>query len=327
MRLPLSIFTLVASVLVLVPRVADAQDDPRKAQAESVFAEGLKLHDANHDGEALAKYRQAYGIYPTPNILFAVARLEQVLGQSLAAVTHFREALKSPLLHPRNRELGKTYIAELEKKLARVILVGPAGLRVTIAGKEHRLPVDGVIDVEPGSVAGHAEQDGRTYAGRVDTLAGSEAILELKPVQSASSSGAAPAGAPVGEQPPPSGGEPSNATRNVLAGTLAAVGVVGLGVGLVFSLKAESQISDATTYRDSVAGGPCSTRALPTCDRYASMLDDIKSTRDVSTVAFVGGAVFLAGAGAVFFAWPKRSSSAWAQPVFVGNGAALRGHF
>ena len=325
MRPRLLIFTLIAGVAVLVTRVAEAQDDPRKAQAEGVFAEGLKLHDANHDAEALAKYRQAYGMSPTPNILFAIARLEQVLGQSLAAVAHFREALKNPLLHPRNHELGKTYIAELEKKLARVLVVGPAGLRVTIAGKEHRLPIDSVIDVEPGPIAARAELDGRAYTGKVETLAGSEAILELKSVQNAAIGGAA--GPPVGEQPPPTGGEPSYATRNLVAGTLAAVGVVGIGVGIAFSLKSEGQISDATTYRDSVSGGPCASRTLPTCDRYASMLDDIQSSRDVSTVAFIGGGVFIAGAAAAFLAWPRHASTAWARQIFMGNGAALRGHF
>lgn len=319
---------IIIAALVTLPRVVAAQEDPRKAQAESVFAEGLKLHDANRDGEALTKYRQAFGIYPTPNILFAIARVEQVLGQSLAAITHFREALRSPLLHPRNQELGKTYVAELERKLARVIPLGPAGLRVLIAGKEHRLPIDGVVDVDPGPVAARADIDGRTYAGKVDAVAGAEVILELKLVQNTSNSGssAAPAG-PGFVEPPPAGADSSYAIRNVVAGTLAAIGVVGVGVGLAFSLKSEGQISDAVTYRDSVSGGPCASRALPSCDRYGSMLDDVQSSRTVSTVAFIGGGVFLAGAVTVFFAWPKHASTAWAQPIFMGNAAALRGNF
>ena len=88
------VLVVLSATLVSLPGVAFAQEDPRKAQAESAFAEGLKLHDANRDADALVKYRQAYSTYPTPNILFAIARMEQVLGQSVAAITHFREALK-----------------------------------------------------------------------------------------------------------------------------------------------------------------------------------------------------------------------------------------
>ena len=322
------VYAVVFAALASLPHVAAAQEDPRKAQAEGVFAEGLKLHDANRDADALVKYQKAYAIYPTPNILFAIARVEQVLGQSLAAITHYREALKSPLLHLRNQELGKGYVAELEKKLARVILVGPAGLRVSIAGKEHRLPVDGVIDVEPGPVDARAELEGRTYAGRVETLAGTQAILELKSVQNTTTAPPSSATAPLPVEPPPAAaGSGAMTTRNFTAGALAVVGVVGVGIGVAFLLKSEGQISDAIAYRESVAGGPCASRALASCDRYGSMLEDVKSSRDVATVAFVGGGVFLAGAAAVFFAWPKASATAWASPVFLGNAAGVRGHF
>jgi hypothetical protein len=326
MRLILNI--VIVSALISLPRLASAQEDARRAQAEAVFAEGLKLHDANRDADALAKYRQAYAVYPTPNILFAIARLEQVLGQSLTAVVHFREALKSPILHPRNQELGKGYIAELEKKLARVILVGPAGLRVMVAGKEHRLPLDGVVDVEPGPVDARAELEGRTYIGRVETLAGTQAILELKLVQNTPGGGAAtPPDGQTFVEPPSAGAEPSHATRNVVAGTLAAVGLVGLVAAVAFRVSSEGKISDAIAFRDSVAGGPCASRSLPTCERYASMLDDVQSSRYLSTALFIGGGVFLAGGAAAFFAWPKRATTAWAYPVFTGTAAGLRGNF
>ncbi|CAN5925518.1 hypothetical protein BH11MYX4_BH11MYX4_67510 [soil metagenome] len=327
MRRLSSVSVLVA--MLALSRASSAQDDPKKTQAEGIFQEGLKLHDANRDADALVKYRQAYAVYPTPNILFAIARVEQLLGQSVLAITHLREALKNPQLHPRNQELGKGYLKELESKLARVILVGPAGLRVTVAGKEHVLPHDAMVDVEPGPVDARAELGGSRYAGRADTLAGSEVILELKNVHS--TGGAAPPivppVVPPPEQPPPANGEPSNATRNVVSGALVAVGVVGLTVGVVFLAKAEGQISDAVDFRGSVPGGPCASRALPSCDRYASMLEDVKSSRDVGTVALVGGGIFLAAGITTFLVWPKHTATAWVRPIFMGNAAGLSGHF
>ena len=48
--------------------------DPRKAQAEAVFSDGLKEHDAQHEDPALAKFEEAYNIYPSPNVLFNIGR-------------------------------------------------------------------------------------------------------------------------------------------------------------------------------------------------------------------------------------------------------------
>ena len=118
-------FALLCGALVLPSGPARAQEDPRKPQAETIFAEGIKLHDAGRNAEALEKYRRAYDVYPSANILFGIARLEQLLGRSLDSLRHYREALESPLLHPKNRELGKEYVAELEKQLGRFDVKAP----------------------------------------------------------------------------------------------------------------------------------------------------------------------------------------------------------
>ena len=74
---------LLASASVFVAAPASAQDDPRKAQAEALFQEGLKLHDKDREADALEKFQKAYAIYPSPNTLVSVAREEQLVGRPL----------------------------------------------------------------------------------------------------------------------------------------------------------------------------------------------------------------------------------------------------
>lgn len=318
---------LVVLTCFAFPRAATAQDDPRKVQAEAIFAEGLRLHDASRESEALAKYREAYVVYPTPNILFAIARIEQVLGQSLEAIRHFREALRNPALRPRNQELGRGYVAELEKKLARLRIRGPKGLQLMLRGKEVVLPYEEVIDVEPGSIEIRAPFGGRNYVGSVVTLAGTEATLELQ--HERSGHGASAGRDTNADLVPPGPPGPSYATRNLVAGSLAVVGLTGLGLGIAFTLRSEGQIDDARDFGASVPGGPCARRSLPTCGQYASMLDDVSSSRTVATIGFIGGAAFVAGAAALFFSWRKHQSmkAAVGRPVFLGTGLGLAGDF
>lgn len=322
-------FVLVAaSALALMPRVASAQEDPRKVQAESMFADGLKLHDASRDADALVKYRQAYATYPTPNILFAIARVEQVLGQSLAAIEHFRAAMKSPLLHRRNQELGKGYVAELEGKLARVILIGPAGLRVLLAGKEHRLPLDGVVDVEPGPVDVRADLDGRAYAGRVETLAGTQAILELKPVQSTPTNvdPVGHGGPAVVVVPPPVGAEASFwTTRHTIGVVAGGVAVIAAGAGGAFLLAREGHVSDG---KDAVASNarPCAQPADAACAKYDAARDGIKST-ELGAAISIAAFVALGATAAVLLLWPSPNRGAKLRVLPVGRDLSMVGTF
>ena len=113
----------------------------------------MKLHDANKNAEALAKYKQAYEIFPTANILFGIARMEQLLGKTVDSVAHYREALKDRALHLRNQELGRVYVADLEKELALIDVKAPAGTTFTLAGKRYVTPLPEPLALEAGPIA------------------------------------------------------------------------------------------------------------------------------------------------------------------------------
>ena len=104
----------VALTVVAVPGPAHA-DDPRRADADRLFAEGMARHQRGDEDAALGKFKEAYQAFPRPNTLMAIAREEHLLGLCVAAVRHYREALGNAMLHPENRVLAREYVAAHEQ--------------------------------------------------------------------------------------------------------------------------------------------------------------------------------------------------------------------
>jgi hypothetical protein len=102
-------------------------------------------------------------------------------------------------------------------------------------------------------------------------------------------------------------------------------GAVGLAVGGVFGLIAQSRLSASNT------GSPPPCNAEDQCDKNGlSLRQSAKSAATGSTIGFVAGAVFAAGGVAVYFTAPRRPSTAFTlAPLTVagGGGLAVGGSF
>lgn len=313
----------IVLALLALPTLAAAQEDPRKAQAEAVFMEGVKLHDAGKDVEALAKYQKAYDIFPTVNILFGIARLEQVLGRSLDAIRHLREAMRSPLLHPANRELGKKYLVDLEGKLGRVDIKGPKGLSCTVGGHEYVLPLAEPIDVVPDTIEvvgklGDVRYDGRATAplGRVTDIA----------MKAAASPLAVPSPHPEIPVEPPA--EPAASfwtTRHAVGVTLGGLAVVAAGIGTGFLVARGGHVSDG---KDVVAATPqpCARPSDASCNAYDDARSGFQSAGTGAAISFIASGVLL-GAGAAFFFWPDAKRETSVRVVPADRGVSLVGTF
>ena len=150
---------LLTALLMSLPLPALAQpgkkpaEDTRPAQGEKLYQEAMAAHNKGLEREALEKFKQAYDIYPTPNTLVAVARAEELTDQPLAAMRHYREALKNPLIHPKNATRAKDNIALLEKRLGRIEVKAPEGVMFVVDGQRFVTPLSAPIDVLPGTVA------------------------------------------------------------------------------------------------------------------------------------------------------------------------------
>jgi hypothetical protein len=304
MRVLLLALTLFSVLVVSLP--ATAQDDPRRKQAEAPFQEGLKLHDQGREASAIEKFREAYAIYPSPNVLFQIARSEEILGQHVEAIGHYREATRSPLLHPKNQELGRQYIAALEKRLARLDVRGPAGLTVTFQGKAYRLPLDGPIDLAPSS--GPIEATGalgtELYEGKATAPAGVLTLLEMtskaKPPVNTSSD----AGVVLPPREPAPGFWTTRRTVGAIVGGVGALGLIG-GLALVLSANAEAAEGARAT-----AGIPsCVGVDSPSCAEGLRAAEAERDLRTGAAVSFVSGGILLA-TGVAILLWPTGSTSA-----------------
>jgi hypothetical protein len=309
----------------LASRSASAQEDPRKAQAEAIFTEGVKLHDAGKNAEALVRYRQAYDIYPSPNVLFGIARLEQLLGKPLDAIRHYREALKSPLVHPKNQELGKGYVAELEKQLVRVEVKAPAGTTFGVGAKRYVAPVDDLLDFEPGTISIEGMHGDTKVEGKVTGVAGSRVVLEMR----------APTSAPTAATSMTSGAvptdhvEPPPTTDDSRWGTGQTVGVIAAGAGAVAMVigggflvsKGSSSDRVSALEKDIAANGVTCPGNPPVqaCSDLQTKRDERDSRGAVGTGLLIGGAVVLTAGVVTFLVWPKRSSRSATSVNFVAS--------
>lgn len=280
-------------------------EDPRKKEADALFNEAVKLHTADREAEAVEKYKRSYALFPMPNTLMGQARSEQLAGQHLEAIRHYREAIKSPLLHPENVDRAKRYIAELETRLARVAVTGPTGARFTLNGETLRLPLEAPLDVAPGQLTLHGDIDGKPLEGTSPAYAAQLTTLELKGKAGASSVGAPPG---VTTEPPPvSPSAQADMSRWIFPGILGGVGLAGLTVGVVFGLKSGSTTDDYNAQQ-------CAARGGPECrDRY----DRATKEQTISVVGYVAGAGLIAGALAVWALWPTPTTGATRGSLWV----------
>lgn len=322
---------LAALVLLSSSRPAAADDDPRRAQADAVFQEGLKLHDAGQEKEALEKFRKAYATYPSPNALFQIARSEHILTDYVLAIRHYREALKNPLLHPKNAKLAKEFILDLERKLARVEVVGPSGATAKIADVTVTLPLGEPLDVEPGTILASATSEGQRFEGRVVALSGRVTRLELAPTAATEPAATAPtpepeaatAPPPSFETPPPAPPERGFWDTGRIAGVAAlGVGAVGIGAGVLFGASSNDDAERADALQRQLGPSACAGASPPAA---CAELNDARDAQDrnatLSTVFIVGGAA-IAATGAALVLWPRKGGPQLA-PSAGRNGAGL----
>lgn len=331
-----SLFAAAAlASLVAVPTLAHAQEDPRKREAQQLYEEGLKLHDKDKEADALERFQKSYAIYPSPNTLVSIAREEQLLGKGLDALRHYREALKQPLLNPKNAALAKQYVVELEPKYGRVTVTGPSGTKVTVGGVAVRLPMDEPLDVEPGTCSLEGDHDGKTYVGSATIAAGKTASIDLHPKDGEVAP--PPAGSSVTPppthdhvEPPPVAPENKSfwGWRSVTGLSLVGVGLVGVGLGFVFNGDRSSKQDHLDSLGATLPPSGCVNNPSQQCKDLAAAQDDRNAAASRTTVSFVAGGVAL-GVGAAFLAsaaiWPhtKETSAARVIPVAGPREAGL----
>ncbi len=216
---------------------------------------------------------------------------------------------------------------ELQKAMPTIVFTAKDGdgrdlsdVAVTIDGKPLLAKLDGrAVFVDPGEhVLGFRTSSGQTFEKKIVVIEGEKARRESVVIGAPSTPPAparADAPAPLPVRPAP--GSPRRTSGLVLGG----VGLIGLGLGSYFGLRASSRWSESEA--------ACSTTSCP--DHAGAVASHGSAVRfaSVSTVSFVTGGAFLLAGALLFLTAPSAADQATTSarvrvaPAVSGEGAGM----
>ncbi len=301
----------LVGIASLAGSAARAQDTGAEAAATGLFDEGAKLMDARRYAEACVKFEKSQALAPSGGTLFALAACYAKTGRPTSAWLALRKAAV------RADEAGKTEAAaqareraqKLEAQIAKLTITAPdgiAGLEITRDGAAVPSAEFGVgVPVDPGRHAVEAHAPGRRSFSRSIVARAGDTTLAVAVPDLAKEDAA--------EAPEPSGRRGD--TQRVIALGVGALGVVGLGAGTFFGIRA---IADNGDRKDHCNGANA-------CDSTGVQADkDARNAATISTIGFVVGAAALGAGIALYLTAPRDAPAA----LVVGpSGLAARLRF
>jgi hypothetical protein len=313
------------------PLAVQAQGANNKAAAEALFEEGRKLVTAGKAAEGCPKFAESQRLDPSPGTLLNLANCYETTGKTASAWVTFKEAASAA------QAAGRTeYVATAQKratalspKLSRLTITTAAEVNVTRDGLAVEKPQIGVaIPVDPGAHVIEASAAGKK-PWRTQVQVGADAAtvtvtvpaLEDAPVEKPVASAAPPPPPPTAASasPPPPPPPPASNGQRIAGYVVGGVGVVGLGLGVVFTMSAKSK------YNDSV--GNCAATDKNLCNSTGvAQRNDARSAGNIATIATGLGAAAVIGGVVLVLTAPKPSESqATLELAPTLGGAVLRG--
>jgi serine/threonine-protein kinase len=307
---------------LLAPAVHAQVAPDQKAAAEALFDKGVNLMRQGEYAQACAYLEQSQAVERGIGTMLWLAQCYAKIGRTASAWALYREASSAAQAEGQaeRAQQGAEAAAQLEPQLAKLaVLVPPAAqvpeLEITRNGQPLATAVWGVmVPVDPGPQKIEARAPGHESWSHTESVARGGQLSVTVPPLTAS---AAPPPPPVAAAVPEAPAAPARAidlsdhqssggkTQRTIALVTGTVGVVGLGLGSYFGIRAASKNSDAE-------------KQCP--DKLCNVpgFDLQKKAQDAATLSniFVIGGVALLGTGIVlYFTAPKDE-----QP-----GVALRG--
>jgi len=313
------------------PCVALAQSADNKVAAEALFDEARKLVSDGKYAAACAKFEQSQRLDPGIGTLLYLADCYEKAGRFASAWATFREgASQAKAAGQTDRaSAGEARAAALEGRLSRLKLeVAPQngtreGFVLRRGGNPVAkdlfgvaVPVDGAEWLVEASAPGakpwskkvvvRAEGDSVTLdVPALETESGAPAPAPVEP----------PAPAPVvpapAPGPAPRDDAPAGETQRTLGLVVGGVGLVGIGFGTYFGLRAISKNSDAKELCD---GAVCRD------PRGVDLTDEAREAATISNITFGVGLAALVGGSVLYLTAPSGRSSGLHVSPKVGKG-------
>jgi hypothetical protein len=329
---------LVAAFCVALP--AAAQDDT-KAAATSAFDQAEQLMAAGKLADACLKYGESQRLDPQLGTLLHLADCLEQNGQTASAWAAFREAQE--VAEKRNdprQSLAEDRVSKLTPHLSKLQINVPKSVDASSLHVERDHVVVGnalwgaPVPTDPGTHTITVSAPGRhpwtgTAIVRSDGTTAAVNVPELEAeVPSSPEASATPKGSLSGAGAPP--GTDTGATskvpmQSVLGWSAVGVGVVGLGVGVIFELQRSSKLSS----RDKICASGDPAQCPPGSQaRVDDLTSQARSASTIGTVGLVAGGLLAAGGVALILTAPKHSSSELSLAPVVGpqfQGLLLNG--
>ena len=310
-----------ALAALLVASSVSAQTQEAVAQAR--FNKGRELFIANQYAPALVEFRAASELYESPNTRLYIARCERELGHAAAAFVEYEraasEAADRAASDPRytsTRDVAKQEGAALEKKLAHVTVLAPAGLpegaTITVNGAPLGPAGVGVAaPIDPGPIEVVAKANGYVTARKSATAAAGEAVeIKIQLDKEAASSSSGVRGVPETNTTNAVRGVPetsTNASHDVEvvhdephashglrnAGfVVGAVGIAGMGVFAAFAALAQTRFDQLKQQCGDV---PCD-------PSFGPKIDEGQTFQNIANIALAAGGVAILTGGIMIIA-------------------------
>lgn len=325
-------FASLAPVFCCLLQAAPASAQTDKAAAEALFDQGVRLMKQNSFNDACPKLEESEHIDPAVGTLLYLGECYERIGKTASAWATFREAAS---LAGNSNQVDRARIAggraqDLEPKLSRltvelapevariaglVVKRGNQSLEPSLLGTP--LPVDpGEYRIEvtaPGYEAWttpiKVEAGGASASVRVPGLVKSAEPIAV-PIAAAPPAGASKQSSPA--KPPPPAAKPGLTTGQTLGLVVGSVGVIGLGIGTYFGVRAIGKNSDAEPFcRDN----RCVQSGI-------DLTDKAKSAARAANIAFAAGGALVAIGGVIFLSTGAHDADRVALAPLLGPNTA-----
>jgi hypothetical protein len=316
LKIAIAAVVTLAAVLGAPSALAQAHDT---AAAEAAFAEARTLMRQGKYAEACPKLETSFTLDPALGTLMNLSDCFERTGRTASAWVRYREAAAMAVQqgHREREAIARERVAALEPGLCRLVIRtehGP-GLSVVRDGKVvDRAALGLPVPVDPGAHAVIARAGGGELTANIDVRPPAPgepcalSTVEIPARLEGEQASPAPPAAGDGAPPPPS------ATRwrtsHTLAVVVASAGVVALGVGTVFTVKAAGQKSDGNALCTSAGCSP----------EGQALLHDAGSSADAATVSVIVGAALVATGAVLWLTSPSLRSAV----ATLADGGSLR---
>lgn len=302
-------------------------DTPEERRAD-LLKEAASALRQGRPQEAIAKWRAAWDIRPTPDVACDIGTGEFLYGSQAAAVEFLSICEREyPATSPRDKERAEGVKKRLAKAREQVgalnVSVEEDGAAVLIDGRNvGRTPLKGPVFVEPGEHRIEVVLDGYPRERVVVSVEkGEERAVSIKLTKSAPLKPAIKL-APTPPMPAPMPAPRSDGPSIPLAITGGALAIVSAGIGVGFTVAANNAADERELNRTETVWlyqPDCDAGVLePPCSIYLSADAARSQFTQIAATAFVGAGLFTV-ATIAYVAFPRT----FARPTGRLSGAAL----